>query len=1141
MHLSVALGVMAATAVLTGALIVGASVRGSLRVLTLERLGRIDHVLVAQHFFRAELASEVASESAFAADFDRALPALIFPNATVEHKVAGAVQRAGNVLLVAVDESFWDWGDDVRPQQTPGDDQIVLNRQLADQFAAAAGSEVTVRLPKDLDVPGDSALGRKSDTVQGLPGLEVVDVVPNRGLGRFTLHPNQSLPKVAFVSLAYLQDALDQDSRANALLVSTKTTAASSEAAGLALQERLAPRIEDLGFRLDRIRQTSGAGESEQVAFDYFSFTSEAMLITHEAEQVAKAAFARLGGQPVMTYFVNTISPAGVIDPTRQIPYSMVSGIDTSANFPLLGEEVLPMGECVLTDWAAREMNVKPGDSISITYFEPETTHGKTETAEADFIVRGVYPLIEPAEPYDNEKPPVYDQPRRLLNDPDFTPRVEGITDKDSINNLDVPFPFDIGRLRQPDHDFWKAHRTTPKVIVSAADARQLWGSRFGNATSYRIPVRDGVTREALAAAFLDERDRQGLDLGLQFLPIKRQQLQASSGTTPFDVLFLSLSFFIIFAALALVYLLFRLGVEQRCEEIGLLLAIGWRRRSVTRLFALEGSIVAAGGAVLGVVAGIAYAQAMLYGLTTVWVGAVVTPFLEMHLGPVSMIGGFVGGVVVSVATIWFGVRQTRKVSVRRLLAGRTEDSVGRRAGGTLGWRIAAAALLLGAVGLLVLATQLGGMAQAGSFVGGGTMTLFSILFVLGSQMRAGLPATNRLTMFRLSTRNAARNPWRSTLTIFLMGVASFLIISMSAFRLDPTEEGSGGFNMVATSSQPVYADLNNLDERGELLAQDADVLTGSTVLSLRFKPGDDASCRNLYQASAPRVLGVTDAMLEYFDRDQPVAFQFAGSAAETPAQQANPWRLLEKPVAPGAAIPVILDKNTAMYSLHLYRGVGEEFEAEYDGFGTLKFRVAGLLDNSVLQGSLLIGEAEFETQFQNVDGYRYFLLRTPADKSTAVSALLEDRLGDQGFDTESSAEILTDLLAVQNTYLSTFQSLGALGLLLGTFGLAAVQLRNVMERRGELAVLQAGGFRRGRLVQMVLLENVLLLAGGLATGVIAAAIAVLPHMIFGGAKPPFAYLAGVPVVVFAVGILASLTSVRATLQAPLLAALRGD
>ena len=60
-------------------------------------------------------------------------------------------------------------------------------------------------------------------------------------------------------------------------------------------------------------------------------------------------------------------------------------------------------------------------------------------------------------------------------------------------------------------------------------------------------------------------------------------------------------------------------------------------------------------------------------------------------------------------------------------------------------------------------------------------------------------------------------------------------------------------------------------------------------------------------------------------------------------------------------------------------------------------------------------------------------------------------------------------MLAVQNTYLETFQSLGALGLLLGTLGLATVQFRSVLERRQELALMRAAGFRRGRLAKMVM------------------------------------------------------------------------
>ena len=157
------------------------------------------------------------------------------------------------------------------------------------------------------------------------------------------------------------------------------------------------------------------------------------------------------------------------------------------------------------------------------------------------------------------------------------------------------------------------------------------------------------------------------------------------------------------------------------------------------------------------------------------------------------------------------------------------------------------------------------------------------------------------------------------------------------------------------------------------------------------------------------------------------------------------------------------------------------------------------------------------------------------------MTSLLEDRLGDEGFDASDSRARLADLLAVQNTYISTFQSLGALGLVLGTFGLAAVQLRNVFERRKELALMRAVGFRGSRLGEMVLLENLFLLTAGLVCGALAALFSAVPHMLLGGARVPLADLAIMLGIVLVVGIVTGLLAVRATLRAPILSALRGN
>jgi len=614
--------------------------------------------------------------------------------------------------------------------------------------------------------------------------------------------------------------------------------------------------------------------------------------------------------------------------------------------------------------------------------------------------------------------------------------------------------------------------------------------------------------------------------------------------------------------------------VERRAREVGTLLAVGFPRRLATRLFSVEGAIVAAVGGILGVAIGVGYAWLMLTGLRTWWIGAISAPFLRLFVQPPSLVIGYASGVAICALTILWSVRRTKAISVRRLLAGQAAESDEAAYAAAGRWGPATAVLLLVvATALAFAAPRLGGDAQAGAFVGSGTLVLVALLVVIRRYFKNGGrigAATAGWSLRWLAARNVARHPGRSTLTVGLMAVASFLIVAMSSFRLSPTASGTGGFDLLAESSEPVFGDWTTPQGREELLADRAAVLADGAVFPLRLQAGDDASCRNLYQTSQPQVIGVTEPFVRYFDDPSVQAFAWAGSAAASPADTANPWRLLSpvgwvsRPVLPTVGwvsrpvpsasqpspspaqptqpiIPVILDKNMAMYSLHLYRGIGEEFELTYPAAGTIRFRVVGLLSNCVLQGSLLIGESDFVRLFPNVSGYRYFLVKSPAGKTQEVAEALEVRLSDQGFDAVSTRQRLEDQFAIQNTYLSTFQSLGALGLLLGTFGLATVQVRNVVERRGELALLRASGFRRRRLAGLVMLENVALLLGGLLTGFVAALVSTLPHMLAGGASIPLRDLTLLLTVVLVVGCLSSLASVRATLQAPILAALREE
>src|ERR1039458_9963846 len=124
------------------------------------------------------------------------------------------------------------------------------------------------------------------------------------------------------------------------------------------------------------------------------------------------------------------------------------------------------------------------------------------------------------------------------------------------------------------------------------------------------------------------------------------------------------------------------------------------------------------------------------------------------------------------------------------------------------------------------------------------------------------------------------------------------------------------------------------------------------------------------------------------------------------------------------------------------------------------------------------------------------FLVDAPSGNAARVSAVLTRALQDRGLELTPAADGLNTFNAMQNTYLDTFQVLGGLGLLLGSAGLGVVVLRNVLERRGELAVLLASGFRPRALRWLILSEHAALECLGLLIGIIAALAAVLPALL---------------------------------------------
>lgn len=1226
-HFAIALGVAAATAVIVGALVVGDSVRGSLRGLVLDRLANIECLLHAQNFFEA---SNLPSADIVDADQDLSvIPAILLTSSTVERRTTNPIEnssrsatasdlgsteesvlRASRVQVLAVANDFWNHvqADTPVPLQL-NENEIAINASLAAELSADLGDELTLRFSSIAGVPADNPLASRDDATTNLPRQKVVLILPDSGIGSLSFQSTQSVAKNVFCSLLTLQDALECGTRINAALVLSdapqRRVSDLSQTWCQELSAPIHPRLEDYGLELERVTRVfpdpqvddgTAAGDPQTI-YDYYQLTSQELVIDNESslaivEQVGAErstrlisylanfiwktsplpsdialrarAFAEDGSSPGGITAANMLSvemqslpspglPRSADVPavlSRKVPYSMLVGVEENSRLQLQDyiqapKDTIRIPYCWINEWLAKELDVVPGDWVLVQYFEPETIDGAEVEREDKFQVAGIVPLTSPVEGFRRSRSAKYAESPTVFNDPNLTPSVKGLTDKDSIANWDAPFKLETEFILETDDDFYRDHRLTPKLYLPYRQAAspRLFGSRFGQTTAIRVQAEkvDDLEelRRSIENALLATREARGI----VFLPVRNNLLVAASGTTPFDMLFLSLSFFVIVAALLLVTLLFKLGLQQRSSQLGILAAQGFTVPRIRSLLLRELTLVSMVGALLGIALGIVYARAMIAGLQSWWLGAIASPFLEFSVGWPSLVGGALAGWLVSLATMVFVLRKLGSIHPLTLLRGQTDLSVGpSRSGNHIALVVSGVAAVL-AAGLIFLAIGQSGMARAGSFFGSGMLLLVAAMLFLHQlvQKNVSLDALSitRRNLAGLAWQAISRNPLRSTLTVGLLSVATFMIASMSVFQVSPDPSGYGGYDLLAESSQPIYDNIASYSVEKEVLGAEAEGLRGSSIISMRARPGEDASCNNLFQVAQPMVLGVPPRLGERFEFS-PSTIGFSWAAAE---DSDNPWYALRKR-ASGAVddpIPVVLDQNTAAWSLKQGASLGAVTTLTF-GEQTLHFRTVGLLSNSVLQGKLMIGESNFKQVFPEISGYQFFLIRSgQSNDPQAVARLLEKGWSTEGLDVTSSQAILERLLGVQNTYISAFQSLGALGLLLGTLGLVAVQLRSVLERRSELALMQAVGFSQTRIASMLTLETAFLLGSGLLIGFCCAAIALVPYII--ETQPQLATLTPLLMicVVVLAGFVAALLAVREATKTSVLEGLRSE
>lgn len=1166
--LAVALGVAAATAALAGALFVGDSMRAGLRAWAIARLGPVEAALAGGGYYRESLAAELQSRTAPAAEALRLCP-IITGRASVEH--AERRTRANRIQLLGVDARFWSLFEAPPPavethrtDRSNSSDRVVrINRRLADALEARVGDDVLIRLEARSDVPMETLLGRRDESVATLR-LTIFEIVPNDDAGAFALNPGLAVPLSAFVPLAVLQRALKSPDRVNTILVSTAAAEnreaphrEESRKTGLPFGEQ-APgdasiavtpasalnaafphciRLEDLDVRVRRDEPRR-----------FLAVESPRLLIAPAVERAALTAAASTGltAVPILTYLANSISlPDG-----RNVPYSTVAALDLSIAPPGVipladgrSPAALQPGDIILNEWAAADLSAKIGDTVTLAYFIT-LPGGALEERSASFTLRGVARIADWAA------------------DPSLTPNYEGITDAKRISDWDPPFPVDMKRIRPRDEDYWDRHKALPKAFISLADGRRLWaesGARFGTYTSIRILVPSDRA--------IDDAERQWTgqfltaisprESGLAFEPVRDQALAASAGSTDFGGLFIGFSSFLIIAAALLVALLFRLGVERRSKELGAMLALGLSARRVRQILLGEGLVLVIIGAGLGIALATGYAQLMLDLLQRQWPDSLGAPVLTVAVTWPSAVIGWACSAGIGLLSIAWSVRAMTRRSAQTLLSGGVSDSRRTRSPrAEKTWRAATILLILAAMGLAIAPLISPAVSPAVVFFALGFLLLTILLISLWRRLAvrhvsardpSALAAEMRSVAW-LSLRNARRQPSRSLLSAGLVACATFVIVAVGANRHTPDEDTgavhgpTGGYRLMAESVTPLPYDLATPSGRTSLgIAPDTSTMVGqagrpkgdaAAVAAFRLRPGDDASCLNLYQVRTPRILGARPSFIA-----RP-GFTFSATLADSDEERRNPWQLLHR-VFPDGAVPAIGDESSVRWLLHL--GLGDDFVIHDERGREVRLRIVAMLSGSMLQGEIVIAESNFMNLFPSISGYGFFLINAPAENAAFLASALERDLARFGMDVEPTLRRLASYRAIENVYLSTFQWLGGLGLILGTIGLAAVMLRNIWERRGELALLRAIGLNQRRIRRMCIGELAALLLCGLAVGTMSAALAVAPYAWSHVGAIPWGQLAATLASVLIVGVLSGAAAIHSSLRTPLVSALRRE
>ncbi|GHV67165.1 hypothetical protein FACS1894199_12080 [Bacteroidia bacterium] len=975
----IALAAFITVAVISGSLVLGDSVRTVLVQRVYERLGDTRTLFFSKNAF---FSASVTEDTLFKVN-GRSANAVLLVN--------GFISDAGRLLPVFV------WGMDDKDIPVGG---AKINPTLADALGTNS-PELVLRLPAMGMVPSGSLFVTANYTTSAR--LQLAGIVEAKNGGNINLKAEQTVPSNIFVNRAELADILNLEGKINILMTEKHVTDEefakvwNPSLSGIKENYISAAAQHYSNTTTQQYSSTAAQQHSSTAAQQQVEITSERVFIQEDVVNTLCSNNATTNR--LFSYLANSIQGftngnknKNGNDP-KSIPYSFVTAVDSYKG------KVLQEGEVLISDYTATRLHLKKGDAIRLTYY----TSADFKTLVTDTFQGRVLEIIPLSE---------------LCADKTLSADFPGLSDVENCTDWDSDLPINMDLVTSEDEDYWDKYRTTPKVLIPYTAVAQKWSNGYGTATALRMDAGQANLTGLEASMF-----------GIQRVEPREMGLDAARSGVDFSSLFLSLGFFIILSAMLLLLVPYLEMIYVRRDERALLLALGFEKKRIVRLFWRESAPVVAVASVIGVVAGLFYTRLILLLLETLWNGATHTDGFSVFSSWSTILTGLISGCAISLLVLRTTIVRSVKGKKERLKATH-KDKV----------RLALA------------------------------------------------PASVRSvpTDVRLIWANLFAGRRRALLSFFTLAGGVFIVFSVGLNRQGFTDSsqllsGTGGYSLWCETTVPIYHNMATPQGREKLALSDLPLEV--RVLQFTRYASDDASCLNLNKVTQPTVLGVDMAQLKDSDfevvrsiyADNTALFDSLGFACQTNA---------DAPV-----YPALIDETVLTWGLMLQ--LGDTISYENKKGQKIFLRIAGTLNNTIFQGNVLIDKKLFADAWSEIAGSEIALVKMDEAEMKGVQQLLSQALNEYGVKVTTTAQRLKEFNSVTDTYLNIFLTLGGLGLLLGIMSFVIVVRKDLEAKREQIALYRALGFPIKKIGQLLQKEAMLVPLTAIFVGALASLLSL--------------------------------------------------